>query len=212
METIKVIRTVSIMALLAWDGPVRAGEIHEAAQADDVAKVKVLQDSGVFEIDSRASYKLPAGWTVEKTARAIDPALRLSRPPDVIWARLFGGTGSHYATPDEYLGGIEASTMGRPPETNEVVTVSSIKTRFYRHGYPINLGDPHEVNSRPPQLATEQFCIVPASDRFFVLGYAHESLLPELSREGDEAWQGFLQSFRLLNPIRFPNTNAPSRR
>ena len=187
---------------------------HESSSTNREAatnpETKILKETGGNEIDSRASSKLPEGWTVEKTAQANDFGLRASRSSNVIRMRLFGGKGSRYGTAEAYLGGIEAGTMGRPPETNEVVTVSGINTRLYRHGYPINLGDPHAVDPRPPQLATEQFCMVPAGDRFFVLSYAHESLLPELSGEGDKAWRAFLRSFKLLNNTGDSNTNKVS--
>jgi hypothetical protein len=151
-----------------------------------------------FELDAFVSYTLPDGWDVEKSAGRADPGVRISRSLHVIQVRLFGGRDSRYASAEAYLRGFEATTMGRPPEEVGIVTVSAVDTWLYRRGYPINLGDPHMSNPRYPSLATEKFCILRTGGRFLVLSHAYESPIPDPFPEGEEAWEGFLRSFRLL--------------
>jgi hypothetical protein len=151
-----------------------------------------------LELDAIVSYTLPDGWDVEKSAGRADPGVRLSRSLHVIQVRLFGGRDSRYASAEAYLRGFEATTMGRPPEKVGIVTVAAVDTWLYRHGYPIDLGDPHISNPRFPSLATEKFCILRTGSRFLVLSHTYESPIPDPFPEGEEAWEGFLRSFRLL--------------
>ena len=137
------------------------------------------------------------GWTVMRTEGS-DPALRLARGSDIIMARLFGGKGSRYLRLPDYLKGFEATTMGTPPERIREATVSGLRVWFYRHGYPINLGDPDVVRAGPPELATEEFCILPYGRRFLVLSWAHESPVPDPEDSGEAAWREFLSGFSLI--------------
>lgn len=148
------------------------------------------------EIEALALFSLPSGWEVEKGSGA-DPSLRASRGRHVLRVRLFGGPKSRYDAPAKYLAGLEATTMGRPPERAGTAKVGDKEVPLYRHGYPIELGDPHMVSPEPPKLAKEHFVLVPAGKRFFVLSYAFESSIPEPSGEGEKAWEEFLKSFSL---------------
>ena len=147
-------------------------------------------------VESVARFSAPAGWIVERR-EGDDPSVRISRSGRIIMIRLFGGEGSDYAQPVDYLAGPGASTMGRPPEKDKPATVAGVKTRLYRRGYPVRLGDPHRRGAGPPELAREMFCVVPAGRRFLVLSYADENPMPDASGEGEKAWRAFLQSFQL---------------
>jgi hypothetical protein len=116
---------------------------------------------------------------------------------DRITVRVFGARGSGYKNPALFLAGAAASTMGRKPENAGSVTVAGRRLALYKHGVPINLGDPH-VPSGPPMLGTEIFCILPAAGgRFVVLAYARESPAPDLEGRGDAAWEAFLKTVKL---------------
>jgi len=140
-----------------------------------------------------ARYVEPAGWQAEKS----DSSLRFSRGVDVIKARWFGGKGSRYAAAGDYLVGFEATTMGKTPEKARLAKVAGRKVWVYRHGYPIDLGDPHAASPGPVQLASEEFCILPMGTRFLVLSWAHESPVPDPEAAGEKAWEAFLSSLRL---------------
>lgn len=148
------------------------------------------------DIDALARFQLPKGWEVEKRAGA-DPSLRATQGRHVLRIRLYGGPGSRYDGPEKFLSGFEAMTMGRPVEKTGEAKVGGLSTPLYRHGYPIALGDPHMVESGPPKLALERFCLVAAGKRFFVLSYAYESAIPDPGGDGEKAWEAFLKGFSL---------------
>jgi hypothetical protein len=141
------------------------------------------------------------GWRVRRTEGA-DPSLSLVRGEDIIKVRLFGGKGSRYPRYHDYLKGFEATTMGNPPERLRQETVGGLRVWFYRHGYPLMQGDPHVMDPRPPELAMEEFCILPAGGRFLVLSWASESAAPEPEADGEEAWRSFLRDFSLIKKRR----------
>ena len=144
-----------------------------------------------------ARYAAPAGWELQKKDSAADPWRRFTQDSDVIEIKLVGGKGSRYASSADYLAGFEATTMGKPPEKLRQARVAGLKVWIWRHGYPINLGDPHVVDPRPPQLAREEFCLIPCGKKFLVLKWAHESPIPDLNAVGKKAWESFLGSLAL---------------
>ncbi|MBI5210667.1 MAG: hypothetical protein HY927_11910 [Elusimicrobia bacterium] len=152
---------------------------------------------GKARVGDRARYTVPPGWEAEETASDADPAVTLSKGQDAIKIRLLGGPGSRYAGPREFLEGFEARTMGRPAEDLGLVAVAGVKTRLYRAGVPIMLGDPHVRDPRPPQLAWTQFCVLPSGDRFIVLSWTLESPVPDPEAAGEKAWRRFLSAFEL---------------
>ena len=145
-----------------------------------------------------ARYLAPEGWLAEKAESPAAPSVRLSRGQDVIKVRLFGGKGSRYARPADYLKGFEATTMGNPPERLLQAKVAGLKVWVYRHGYPLVQGDPHVMDPRPPMLANEEFCILPAGSRFLVLSWAVERGVPDPEAADEASWQAFLSAFSLV--------------
>jgi hypothetical protein len=151
----------------------------------------------VLESFGPARYAAPADWEAERKDAAVDPSARYSRGLDVIKIRLLGGKGSRYSGPADYLKGFEATTMGKAPEKVRQVKAGASKVWLYRHGYPVDLGDPSAPPAGAPALASEEFCIVPHGGRFFILSFAHESPIPDPEAAGEKAWALFLASFSL---------------
>jgi len=142
----------------------------------------------------------PKGWKHEEYANAggAEPVVAYSDGLDRITIRVFGAKGSAYRSPASFLAGPAASTMGQKPEAAGGVTAAGRRLPLYRHGFPINLGDPHAA-PRPTILGREVFCILPASGgRFLVLAYARESPAPDLERHGEKAWESFLKTVNLV--------------
>ncbi|HBL19072.1 MAG TPA: hypothetical protein DD417_20510 [Elusimicrobia bacterium] len=151
----------------------------------------------VQETLGAARFSGPAGWESEKSGTAADPGVRFSRGLDVIKVRLLGGKGSRYAGPDAFLKGFEATTMGKAPERVRQVKAGGRKVWVYRHGYPVDLGDPSAPPAGAPALASEEFCVIPLGGKFFVLSFAHESPIPDPEAAGEKAWAALLASFSL---------------
>ncbi len=139
------------------------------------------------------------GWKVEEYANGggADPVVAFVDGLDRIAVRVFGAPGSGYKNPASFLAGPAASTMGRKPEAIGNITVAGRRLALYKHGFPINLGDPHAL-SGPTMLGQEIFLILPTSGRrFIVLSYARESPAPDLERRGQKAWRAFLKTVKL---------------
>lgn len=146
------------------------------------------------------SYQPPKGWKVEEYANSggADPVVAFVDGLDLITVRVFAAQCSEYKTPAAFLSGPAASTMGRKPETAGSITTAGRRLMLHKHGFPINLGDPHAL-SGPTMLGREVFCILPASNgRFIVLSYAHESPAPDMEHHGEKAWETFLKTVKLV--------------
>lgn len=151
----------------------------------------------VLEIDRLARYEVPADWSIEHRSEGVDDVLIFEESSETrISMRVFGGKGSKYATPPDFLKSPAASTMGRPPKKLGAVQTAGLSTRLYESGYPVGLGDPH-VKARAPKLGREIFCLVPAGKRFFVLSFAQDRPDSDPERGAEIAWIAFLKSFAL---------------
>lgn len=169
-----------------------AGLLALAAPAG--AKEKRVKKSLPSEIERLASYAPPKAWQAEKEGKA-DPSIRFSSGPRVIRVRLFGGKGSAHASPDLFLE--NAAAAGRAPSISGSAAVAGKERPLYRAEYAVGLGDPHERRN-PEGMAEEQFVIVPAGRRFFVLSYAYDSAVPAAPGSAeDKDWEAFLASFKL---------------
>ncbi len=145
-----------------------------------------------------AAYAAPEGWTSLSLGSGFDREVRLSHLRYTIRIRLLGGKSSKYPTPGDFLDGFEARSLGRPPKRNGTETISGIQVHSFLRKYPVDAGDPAMVSPEAPKLAKEQFLIVPARDRFFLLSYSFESPMPDLRDMENKAWRPFLKSFRLV--------------
>lgn len=145
-------------------------------------------------------YKAPANWTVAEYANGggADPVVAFVDGVDRISVRIFGAPGSAYKNPPAFLAGPAASTMGAKPEKVASVQAAGRELILYRHGIPVNLGDPH-APSGPPTLGREVFVLLPGTKgRFVVLSYARESPAPDLEGRGEKAWEIFLKTVKLV--------------
>ncbi|OGR76069.1 MAG: hypothetical protein A2X32_10845 [Elusimicrobia bacterium GWC2_64_44] len=142
-----------------------------------------------------ASYAAPEGWTaVEKVGQG-DPQARLEKGLHVITVRLAGGAGSRYKSPAGFQGGFEARSLGgKPAEKARTAIVSGARVMVYRRNVPVALPPPDE--SGPASMTTEEFCVLPAGKRFFILSYSYGDTTPDPAYDGEKAWGEFLKTFR----------------
>ncbi|MBI3564899.1 MAG: hypothetical protein HY079_06875 [Elusimicrobia bacterium] len=142
----------------------------------------------------------PAGWERTEYANAggADAVLAFEKGSDRLAVNLYGAPGSFYKTPDEFLKGPAATTMGRPPEKAGTAVVAGAKRARYRHGVPLMDGDPHVPPSGPPRLGRGEFVVLPPAPdgRFLVLSYERLSPVPDPTGDSEKAWKYFLKSAR----------------
>ena len=144
-----------------------------------------------------ARFLPPEGWRLMRTEGA-DPSLRLARGGSAIRVRLFGGRGSRYFRPHDFLGSAEATALGAPAEKLGQDTVAGLRVWFYRRGILVTKRYPPITDPRPEDLAMEEFCILPVGNRFLVLSWAPERSAPEyLEDSGESTWRRFLADFFL---------------
>lgn len=149
-------------------------------------------------------FKAPARWHRSDYANSMgsDPVVAFERGSERIAIYAYGAHGSAYATPEEFLKGPAASTMGRPPVREGTATIDGRKFPLYRRGYPLMDTDPRFPPTRAPRMGDEVFCILPpgADGRFVVL--VHDQNIPatESSASTGAAWLAFLKTVRPAGP------------
>ena len=147
------------------------------------------------KISDFASFKAPEGWTQREFTEQGDPQVRLEKGLHAITVRLSGGTASRYKNAPAFLAGFEARSMGgKPAEKLSNAVVSGSRALVYRRKVPLDLPPPDE--SGPAVMGSEQFCLVPAGKRFFVLSYSYGDSIPDPSYDGEKAWRAFLKDFK----------------
>lgn len=154
---------------------------------------KVMEKSRE-QIADFAVYKVPAGWTASAGASQGDPSLTLTRDMHTITVRLAGGPGSRYQRAADFLVGFGArSPGGKLPEKIAGLSVAGVRTIIYRRQIAVSLPDPDK--SGPSSLTAEEFCVVQAGKRFFILSYSYGDTVPDPGYDGNAAWRKFLRSF-----------------
>lgn len=147
------------------------------------------------KIADYAAFTAPEGWVAEEKTEQGDPQLRLEKGMHVIVVRLAGGAGSRYKSPAEFQGGFEARSMGgKPAEKARTAVVSGARIMVYRRKVPVALPPPDE--SGPATMTSEEFCVLPAGKRFFVLSYSYGDTTPDPLYDGEKAWGEFLKTFK----------------
>jgi len=147
-------------------------------------------------ISDLSQYTIPQGWTSENGLTQGDPRTVLSRDLHAITIRLAGGQGSRYKTSGDFLVGFEArSSGGKPAEKLESAAAGGARVIIYRRKVPVRLPPPDA--SGPAEFTTEEFCVVPAGKRFFVLKYSYGDSVPDPQYNGKKAWRDFLKTFKL---------------
>lgn len=148
------------------------------------------------KISDFAAYAAPEGWAAEEKIEQGDPQARLERGMHVITVRLAGGPGSRYKSPAEFQGGFEARSLGgKPAEKARTAVVAGARVMVYKRKVPVALPPPDE--SGPASMTEEEFCVVPAGKRFFILTYAYGDTTPDPSFDGEKAWGEFLKAFKM---------------
>lgn len=141
----------------------------------------------------------PKGWTPDAYANAggADPVARYEKGSDAIVIRLFGGAGSDYATPAEFLAGPAASEEGAASVPAGTTTVAGRKVELRRRRFPIEVADPHRAGPTSKLKGAEVFLVLPLKGaRFAVLAYRRETPIPDLHQAGEKAWAAFLKTVR----------------
>ncbi len=182
-----------LSVVLALSAGASAGKTAEVSKT---VKEALTPSQAIAALVSR---RPPKGWNLEEYANSggADPVEAYVDGVDRITVRAFGGPGSAYKKPADFLSGAAAGTMGRKPEAAGSVKVAGRRLTVYKRGFPVNLGDPH-APSGPTMLGREYFCVLPVSGgRFIVLSYARESPAPDLERRGERAWEAFLKTVKL---------------
>jgi hypothetical protein len=149
-------------------------------------------------------FRGPASWHRSDYANSMgaDPVVSFERGSERIAIYAYGASGSAYKTPDDFLKGPAASTMGRPPVRDGAATIAGREQALYRRGYPLTDTDPHVPQTQAPRMGEEVFCVLPpaADGRFVVL--AHDQNIPatETSASTGAAWLAFLKTVRPAGP------------
>jgi hypothetical protein len=142
----------------------------------------------------------PRGWKASEYANAggADLVVAYENGVDRIAVKIFGAPTSFYRTPEEFMAGPGATTMGRPPVKAGAARAAGGAVTVYRREFPLAEGDPHAVSGPPPLMGRETFCVLPPfpDGRFVVLSYSRESAVPDIKAKGEKAWTAFLAGVR----------------
>jgi len=148
-------------------------------------------------LSDAAKYEVPPGWTEAFSMSQGDPQALIKREAHKIKVRLSGGAGSRYKTADDFMGGFEVlSRGGKKAERTGSVVVSGMRVMIYSRDVAISLPPPD--TGGPAVFTREEFCLVPAGRKFFVLSYSYGDSIPDPTYDGLKAWRKFLESFRAL--------------
>lgn len=142
----------------------------------------------------------PAGWakTTYANSGGADTLLAFEHGADRIVIQVFGAKGSFNRTPEDFLAGPGATTMGRSPERKGQASVAGRRVTIFFRRFPLLEGGPHDSTPVKPMMGTEYFCVLPpARDRrFVVFSLRRESPIPDIDRTGEKSWDAFLRAAR----------------
>lgn len=174
------------LAVLAAATLAHAAEVNVKKPSDSVAEL--------------VTFAAPtAGWHPVEYANSggVDPVLRFERLSDAIVVKAYGGPGSAYKTPEDFLKGPAATSSGAAPESVGTVEVAGKKAKLWRRRFHVDLPDPHGPPA-PVMMGSETFLVLPASGkRFVVLSKVRESPAPDLEDVGGKAWEAFLKTVKM---------------
>lgn len=144
------------------------------------------------------TYEAPSGWAREKKTVGADTLVVFSKPPHRIAIRRLGGKASRHESPAAFLASFEAkSEGGRPPEKAGSARVMGSSAAVWRRSWRKAAGSPHENAPPSAGLATEEFVVVPAGARFYVLSWTVNGPSPASDKDpGRAAWRTLLSTFK----------------
>jgi hypothetical protein len=156
------------------------------------------------------TFKAPDGWRKSEYSNAggADQVVKFEKAADSISVRQYGGKDSFYKSPDDFLSGPAATSMGKTPDLLGQIKVAGKPVDVYKRQFPIAYEDTHAATSGAPRFGSETYCVLPASPdgRFTVLSWSRESPIPDLQNRGEKAWLKFLKT---VQPVAPPKPKKP---
>jgi hypothetical protein len=170
-----------------------------AAAAGATAEEKVKTKTPAQAVGALLAYTPPKDWSASAytNAEGADPVVRFERLSDAIVIRVFGASGSAYATPKDFLAGPAGSEQGAAADAAGAAVVAGQKLELHRRSFSIEAPDPHRPSPGRSLKGSEVYAVLPLKKgRFAVLAYRRESPIPDLERAGEKAWAAFLKTIR----------------
>lgn len=150
------------------------------------------------------TFRDPPRWKRSDYANSMgaDPVVSFAQGSERIAVYVYGAPGSAYKTPEDFLKGPAATTMGKAPQPAGKAKVGAQEVALYRRGYPLGDYDPSEPEAGPPRMGEQLFCILPplADGRFAVLAHDQNRPQPGPASKGGAAWKAFLKSVKPAGP------------
>lgn len=147
-------------------------------------------------VSAAARFKAPAGWQREAGSFGADHFVSFSSGTLRLRVQLFGGKGSRYAAPKEFLAGPEAKGAGGKAAVGRLTPVGGRKLKVYERSYQAPVGAPGGMAPGGADDVEERFALVPAGKAFFVLSYTRRNEVPAESPLDLAPWKAFLASFK----------------
>jgi hypothetical protein len=180
-------RLLLLAAQILFAAPPQAAEVHVSTTPSKIAAALL-------------EWTPPSGWKASEYSNAggADPVVAYENGIDRIEIKIFGARKSFYRTPEDFMTGPGATTMGRAPVKSGVARAAGGAVTVYRREFPLPGGDPHAFSPGPPMMGRETFCVLPPfpDGRFAVLSYARESSAPDITGNAEKAWKAFLAGVR----------------
>jgi len=150
------------------------------------------------------AFRDPPRWRRSDYANSMgaDPVVSFARGSERISVSVYGAAGSAYKTPEDFLKGPAATSMGRAPARAGAAKVGGREVALYRRSYPLGDYDPSKPEAGPPRLGEQLFCVLPpaADGRFAVLAHDQNRPLPGPDSSGGAAWKAFLKTVKPAGP------------
>jgi hypothetical protein len=149
-------------------------------------------------------FREPLHWKRSDYANSLgaDPVVSFARGSERIAVYVYGAPGSAYKTPDDFLKGPAATSMGQPPVRAGTVKAGSEELPLYRRSYPLGDYDPAKPEDGPPRLGEQVFCVLPPvpDGRFAVLAHDQNRPVPGSASAGSGDWKAFLKNVKPAGP------------
>jgi len=150
------------------------------------------------------SFRDPLQWKRSDYANSMgaDPVVSFAKGSERISVYVYGAPGSAYKTPEDFMKGPAATSMGQAPARAGSARVAGRETAVYRRSYPLGDDDPAKPEAGPARLGEQLFCVLPpaADGRFAVLAHDQNRPLPGPSSTGGGVWKAFLKSVKPAGP------------
>ncbi|HXT02176.1 MAG TPA: hypothetical protein VN915_16000 [Elusimicrobiota bacterium] len=174
-----------------------------AASALAVAAPAPASKPSADAVAAVVSFRDPLQWKRSDYANSMgaDPVVSFAKGSERISVYVYGAPGSAYKTPEDFLKGPAATSMGRPAERIGDTRVNGRNAALYRRSYPLGDYDPDKPETGPARLGEQLFCVLPpaADGRFAVLAHDQNRPRPGTGSGGD-AWKAFLKTVKPAGP------------